>query len=68
MNKKTLYPLLVLALGLAAAFFIAVNEPVVVPEPYEPMAPTVRVPAYRPLRNIWVSVPRVPCNRAARVN
>ena len=43
MNKKTLYPLLVLALGLAAAFFIAVNEPVVVPEPYEPMAPTVRV-------------------------
>ena len=43
MNKKILYPLLVLALGLAAAFFIAVNEPVVVPEPYEPMAPTVRV-------------------------
>ena len=43
MNKKTLYPILVLALGLGIAFLIGVNEPTVVAVPYEPMAPTVRV-------------------------
>jgi RND family efflux transporter MFP subunit len=43
MNKKTLYPILVLVLGLGIAFLIGVNEPTVVPVPYEPMATTVRV-------------------------
>jgi RND family efflux transporter MFP subunit len=43
MNKKVLYPLLVLAAGLGLAFLIAVNEPVLDYEPYEPLAPTVRV-------------------------
>ena len=43
MNKKILYPVLVLAVGLAVAFFIGVSEPTIVPEPYAPMATTVRV-------------------------
>jgi RND family efflux transporter MFP subunit len=43
MNKKTLYPMLVLVLGLGIAFLIGVNEPTVVPVPYEPMPTTVRV-------------------------
>ncbi len=43
MNKKALYPLLVLAIGLAIAFVIAVNEPTVEPVPYVPMETTVRV-------------------------
>jgi RND family efflux transporter MFP subunit len=43
MNKKTLYPILVLVLGLGIAFLIGVNEPTVVPVPYEPMMTTVRV-------------------------
>ena len=43
MNKKTLYPILVLVLGLGIALLIGVNEPTVVPVPYEPMATTVRV-------------------------
>jgi RND family efflux transporter MFP subunit len=43
MNKKVLYPLLVLAIGLGLAALIATNEPQMVAEPYEPMATTVRV-------------------------
>lgn len=43
MNKKVLYPILVLAAGLGLALTIAVNEPVLEPEPYEALAPTVRV-------------------------
>lgn len=43
MNKKILYPILVLATGLGLATLIAVNEPKVDPVPYESMAPTVRV-------------------------
>jgi multidrug efflux pump subunit AcrA (membrane-fusion protein) len=42
-NKKVLYPLLLLGSGLLLAFFIGVNKPEIVPVPYEPMAPTVRV-------------------------
>ena len=43
MNKKALYPILVLALGLGLAVFIGVNEPTMVPEPHHSMATTVRV-------------------------
>ncbi len=43
MNRKVLYPLLVLAAGLGLAFVIAVNEPEREPEHWEPLAPTVRV-------------------------
>ncbi|MEH6634058.1 MAG: efflux RND transporter periplasmic adaptor subunit [Halioglobus sp.] len=43
MNKKALYPILLLALGLGLAVFIGVNKPAMVPEPYQPMATTVRV-------------------------
>ncbi|MCB1731433.1 MAG: hypothetical protein KDI21_13230, partial [Halieaceae bacterium] len=43
MNKKVLYPLLVLALGLAAAVLIAINQPEVEPEAYERLLSTVRV-------------------------
>jgi RND family efflux transporter MFP subunit len=43
MNKKIYYPLLVLAGGLALAIAIAVNEPAVDPQPYTPLAATVRV-------------------------
>lgn len=43
MSKKALYPLLVLVLGFAIAFVIAVNEPTVEPVLYEPMPTTVRV-------------------------
>lgn len=43
MNKKILYPILILVLGLGLAVFIALNEPTVDPQPYEPMAATVRV-------------------------
>ena len=43
MNKKVLYPLLVLAIGLGLAVVIAVNEPRIDPVPHEPMATTVRV-------------------------
>ncbi len=43
MKKKLLYPLLVLGIGLAVAVIIAVNEPVIDPEPYEPLLSTVRV-------------------------
>jgi RND family efflux transporter MFP subunit len=43
MNKKVLYPILLLAVGLGLAFAIAVNEPKLVPEPHQVSAPTVRV-------------------------
>lgn len=43
MNRKLLYPLLVLIVGIGLAFIIAVNEPRHEAEPYTPMAPTVRV-------------------------
>jgi RND family efflux transporter MFP subunit len=43
MSKKALYPLLLLVGGLFLAFLIGVNKPEVVPVPYEPIVPTVRV-------------------------
>jgi RND family efflux transporter MFP subunit len=43
MNKKVLFPVLVLTIGLGLAFAIAVNEPAIEPELYVPLAPTVRV-------------------------
>lgn len=43
MNKKILYPILVLAAGLGAAVLIGTNERQAEPQTYEPMAPTVRV-------------------------
>jgi RND family efflux transporter MFP subunit len=43
MSKKALYPLLLLVGGLFLAFLISVNKPEVVPVPYEPIVPTVRV-------------------------
>jgi RND family efflux transporter MFP subunit len=42
-NKKVLYPLLLLGSGLLLAFLIGVSKPEIVPVLYEPMAPTVRV-------------------------
>ena len=48
MNKKTLYPTLVLVVGLGLAFAIAVNKPTLKPEPIEPMAATVRVMHVQP--------------------
>jgi multidrug efflux pump subunit AcrA (membrane-fusion protein) len=42
-DRKILYALAVLALGLAIAALIAVNKPEINPEPYEPIIPTVRV-------------------------
>ena len=43
MNKKVLYPLLVLAVGFGIAAFIALNEPVIEPVLQEPTTRTVRV-------------------------
>lgn len=43
MNRKILYPLLVLGFGALVAVLIATNTPEVVPQPYEPIVPTVRV-------------------------
>lgn len=43
MNRKILYPILVLAAGLALALTIALTEPTLEPEPYEHLTPTVRV-------------------------
>ena len=43
MNKKILYPIVVMVLGLGLAVLIAVNEPEITPEPYEPLVTTVRV-------------------------
>tara|TARA_R110002110_G_scaffold66978_1_gene183020 strand:- start:117968 stop:119110 length:1143 start_codon:yes stop_codon:yes gene_type:complete len=43
MNKKILYPLLVLGLGFGVAFLVATNKPTLTPVPHEPIAATVRV-------------------------
>ena len=43
MNKKILYPILALAIGLTAAFLLAVSKPALEPVPYEPLEITVRV-------------------------
>ncbi len=43
MNKKVLYPILVLVAGVGLAVAISLNEPTLEPEPFEPMAATVRV-------------------------
>jgi RND family efflux transporter MFP subunit len=43
MSKKAIYPLLLLVGGLFLAYLIGVNKPEVVPVPYEPIVPTVRV-------------------------
>lgn len=43
MNKKILYPAIVLALGLGLALLIAVNKPQLTPDDYEPLVTTVRV-------------------------
>ena len=43
MNKKIIYPILVLMVGLGLAVLIGTSERDVTPVPYEPMAPTVRV-------------------------
>ena len=42
-NKKVLYPVLLLAFGLLVAVLIAGNKPEIIPEPYQPIVPTVRV-------------------------
>ena len=43
MNKKKIYPIVVLAIGLGLAYMVAVNEAVIEPEPHTPLAATVRV-------------------------
>tara|TARA_R110002124_G_scaffold61406_12_gene168239 strand:+ start:863 stop:2005 length:1143 start_codon:yes stop_codon:yes gene_type:complete len=43
MNKKVLYPVLLLLAGVFVAFLIAVNKPEIAPEPYEHIVPAVRV-------------------------
>jgi RND family efflux transporter MFP subunit len=43
MNKKVLYPLLLLVAGLSIAFLLALNKREVAPDTYEPIVPTVRV-------------------------
>lgn len=43
MNKKLAYPLLVLAAGLATAYFLAINEADIEAQPHEPRLRTVRV-------------------------
>jgi len=42
MNKKIVYPIVVLLAGLGIAALVAINKPEMVPEPYEPLATTVR--------------------------
>jgi RND family efflux transporter MFP subunit len=48
MNKKILYPLVVLATGLLLAFLISINTPEIEPQPYEHIVPTVRVVRVQP--------------------
>lgn len=43
MNKKLIYPLLILLLGAGIVMLIVLNPPQTSPEAYEPLAPTVRV-------------------------
>jgi RND family efflux transporter MFP subunit len=47
MNKKILYPILVLVLGLGVAFIIGSNKPALNPTLYEPTPRTVRVTQVR---------------------
>ena len=42
-NKRVLYPLLVLAGSVLIALLIATNRQAVVPQPYQAIIPTVRV-------------------------
>lgn len=48
MNKKKLYPVIVLAAGIAIAVLIAVKAPKTTPDDYEPLLATVRVIAVEP--------------------
>ena len=48
MNKKLLYPIIVLVLGVGVAVLIALNAPQTTPEPDERLAPTVRVIEVKP--------------------
>lgn len=43
MNKKFVFPAIVIVAGFFVAYLIATNKPTVEAEPYERMAPTVRV-------------------------
>lgn len=43
MNKKIIYPLFALAMCLAAAATLIAVKPAMIPQPYEPLATTVRV-------------------------
>ncbi|MCP4465892.1 MAG: efflux RND transporter periplasmic adaptor subunit [Halieaceae bacterium] len=43
MHRKLLYPFLLLLSGFLAAYLISISKPEVVPQPYEPIVPTVRV-------------------------
>ncbi|MCX2976603.1 efflux RND transporter periplasmic adaptor subunit [Candidatus Marimicrobium litorale] len=43
MHKKLLYPIVLLVCGFLAAYLISISSPEVVPQPYEPIVPTVRV-------------------------
>lgn len=43
MNKKLAFPVIVLLIGFVVAYLIANNKPVVDAQPYQRMAPTVRV-------------------------
>jgi RND family efflux transporter MFP subunit len=43
MNRKVLYPIVVLVLGIGVAALIALNAPQPVPDDYEPLVTTVRV-------------------------
>lgn len=42
MNKKILYPIVALMVGLAIATLLALSKPAIVAEPYQPLATTVR--------------------------
>ncbi len=43
MNKKIVYPLLVLLAGMVLAFLLASNKPVIESAPYNPLVTTIRV-------------------------
>ena len=48
MNKKLLYPIIVLVLGIGLAVLIALNKPQTIPDNYEPLVATVRVIEVQP--------------------
>ena len=48
MNKKLVYPIIVLAVGLGIAVLIAVNAPTPTPDDYKPLLATVRVLKVQP--------------------